>query len=597
MIKKILLSFAVTLTLAQAQTLDQTVERVLETNPIILERLANYRETAKDLSIARSEYLPTLDLVSGIGIENTDNSNGDILANDKSLNYYENSLTLMLNLFNGFGTTNKVDYQKSRIVASAYNFIEKANDTAFQMTKAYIEVIKQRELLGTAEENVRINEEIFNKIKDLYTSGIATKSEMRKIESSLFLARSNLVVQENNTIDALFGFKKIYGERINIDTLEIPSFKVYLPKTLDEASEYAIRHNPSIMVSNYNIKAAEYLKVQKQQNYYPKIDLIAQQNLDNNTYGLEEDRNRARVGAILTYNFYRGGADSNEVQKSISAIYREVQTKNELQRETMEGLELSWSAYTMIKKQLVELQRYKTFSEETLSLYQEEYDIGRRTLLDLLSAQNDLINAKSQIIKANYDRLFAKYRILDSMGLLVAGVMGNDYKYMQTVGLAGVDAVDNEDTLPITYDEDKDNIASTEDLCQTSYGEVNILANGCVDNAAQFKSVKHFDLLHFDDNAKLDGTSSVTTFNNIVSELKANEETTVRILIQSYTAQSGDQKSDYDHSIKNAQSLKDAFVQKGIDEKKIKIEANGSTSPISSDNSLNNRVNVLMYTK
>ena len=598
MIKKVLFSLTILCTLAYAQTLEQSVARVLETNPIVLERLGNYRETSQDLSIAKSEYLPTLDLVSSIGHENTDNSNSNILAKETSLNYYENSLTLMLNIFDGFGTTSKVDYQKSRILAAAYNFIEKANDIAFQMTKTYIDVIKQRELLSTAEENVESNAKIFDKIKDLYIAGIATKSEMKKIESSLFLARSNLVVQENNAMDSLFSFKKIYGDKIDINSLEIPTFEVYLPTTLNEAMEYTIRNNPSIMVANYNIKAAEYLKEQKEKDYYPKVDLIAQQNLDNNTFGLEADRNRARVGVVLTYNLYRGGADKDATQKSISAIYREVQTKNELQREAMEGLELSWSAYTKIAKQLEELKKYKEFSEETLSLYQEEYDIGRRSLLDLLSAQNDVINAKSQIIKAHYDRLFAQYRILDSMGLLVAGIMGNDYQYMRNVGLTGINAVDNKDTLPISYDEDHDNIATQEDLCQTSYGDVNILSNGCTDTSKLFSSVKHFALVHFTKNgATVDSNGSKYEFDKIINEIKQNQEHLVNVLIQAHSAKSNNLKADYEFSLKNGNKVKNILVNSGINANKIDVVANGSTVPISSKNTLNNRVNIMLYTK
>jgi adhesin transport system outer membrane protein len=108
---------------------------------------------------------------------------------------------------------------------------------------------------------------------------------------------------------------------------------------------------------------------------------MLQQNMDSNTFGVEIERNRFRAGVVLTYNLYRGGADSDEITKSTSAIYRNVQTKNELQRETIEGLELSWSAYTMTDLQLIELIKYRNFSEETLKLYKEEYDIGRRTLL------------------------------------------------------------------------------------------------------------------------------------------------------------------------------------------------------------------------
>ncbi|QSZ41521.1 TolC family outer membrane protein [Sulfurimonas aquatica] len=595
MIKKIILSCVATLSLLQAQTLRQSVEVVLDTNPIVLERLSNFRETSKDLSIARAEYLPTLDLVSSLGYEATDNENSNILAKDTSLTYYENSLTLMLNLFDGFSTNRKVDYQKARIVAAAYNFIEKANDTAFETTRRYIEVIKQRELLGTAKENVSINEEIFAKVKELYNAGLTTKSEMRKIESSLFLARSNLVVQENNTIDAVFNFKKNYGERIDLDTLEIPSFNVLLPKTLNEATAYAVRNNPSIMVSQYNIKSSQHLKRQKEKNYYPKIDAMVQQNLDKNTYGLEDERNRFRAGLVLTYNLYRGGADADTVSKAVSTIYRDVQTKNELQRQIIEGLELSWSAYTMIEKQLIELLRYRDFSIETLDLYKEEYDIGRRTLLDLLSAQNDLINAKSQIIRANYDSLFAKYRILDSMGLLVAGIMGNDYKYMERVGIVGVDAVENEDTLPVNYDNDKDNIPMLTDMCQASAVDSDVLSNGCVNRSSNFSKVKHFGLIQFDRDEN--NVSSIDALNSVISQLIENNENLSRVLVMAHASSTSDRKNDLNASKSYANMVKNSIVDAGIDDKLIKVVSDGSNAPISSDESLNDRVNIIMYLK
>lgn len=479
MLKRTLMSLSIGASILSAHSLQTTVEHVLQTNPIILERLGNYRETTKDLSIAHSEYLPTLDLVSSLGKEKTDNENSKFLAKDTSLTYYENSLTLLWNVFDGFSTTHKVDYQKARIVASAYNFIEKADDTVFELTRRYMEVLKQKELLVTANENVQINEEIFNKVQELYDSGVTTKSEMKKIESSLFLARSNLIIQKNNTMDALFNFKKVFGEQISIDSLEVPSFKVFLPKTLDEAAQYTIRNNPSIMVANYNLKSDEYLKDQQKKNYYPKVDVIVQQNLDKNTFGLEAERNRFRAGVVLSYNLYRGGSDSDTVQKAVSKISRDVYLKNELQRQAIEGLELSWSAYTMLDKQIKELKNYRDYSKETLDLYKEEYDIGRRTLLDLLSAQNDFINAKAQIVRANYDNLFAKYRILDSMGLLVAGIMGNDYSYMDRVGLTNKEALENEDSFPISKDEDNDGVLLDDDLCQASFADSDVLDNGC----------------------------------------------------------------------------------------------------------------------
>ncbi|MFY4754504.1 TolC family protein, partial [Aliarcobacter butzleri] len=76
---------------------------------------------------------------------------------------------------------------------------------------------------------------------------------------------------------------------------------------------------------------------------------------------------------------------------------KEVELQRNLKRQTIESLELSWSAYEMLGKQLVELYKYYQYSEDTLESYSSEYEMGRRSLLDLISAQNDLVNSNNQI--------------------------------------------------------------------------------------------------------------------------------------------------------------------------------------------------------
>ena len=423
--------------LIQGQTLQNSVDDALSNDPTILENLTTYKETLKDLDISHTEYLPTIDFVSNIGYQRTGYENSHIIdQNAENRFYYENSLTLLWNIFDGFSTESKVNYQRSKVIASAYNFVEKADSIAFDITKAHIQFMKHQELLITAKENVQITEDIFKKINELYENGITTKSEVRKIESSLFLARSNFIVQKNNSMDAMFNYKKLSSKQLDFKNIELPKIDVELPKSLIEATEYALKYNPTIMVSNYNIQAAKDLKKQKSKNFYPKIDFIFQQNIDKydhyndtqNNSAYNQERNRLRAGVTLSYNLYRGGADDLEVKKSQDTITRNIHVKVAQEKEIVEGLELSWAAYSMTKEQLVELSKYQEYSKETLSLYKEEYNLGRRSLLDLLSVQNDFINAKAQIIVTKYDNLFAKYRILDSMGLLVSSIMGDNYR-------------------------------------------------------------------------------------------------------------------------------------------------------------------------
>ena len=472
-----------------AQTLQKNIVEALNTNPVIQERLRNFRATQQDLNIAESEYYPQLDLRASAGVnragEIKTNGTSDFNhgVNDVTYRNYESSLTLTQNLFDGFSTTHKVDFEESRILAAGYNYLEKSNDIAFQMTSAYVNVLKTNELVGTAKENVQINESIYNKVKDLFEAGLTTDSEVKKIQSTLSLARSNLTVQKNNARDAEYKYRRVLGRLPEVEQMKKPELDVKMPQSIERAALYAIDNNPSLLVSRYNIQGAQALFKQSKKEYYPKVDLEVSQTLNDhdelgNGFDQSDDRFKARV--VLSYNLFRGGADKAAVQKHVSKVNQEIEIQRDLKRQVIEGLDLSWSAYTMIGQQIKDLKEYSQYSETTLELYKEEYDLGRRSLLDLLSAQNDVINSRSQIISAEYDQLFAKYRVLDAMGLLVVAVNGTAEEFTSKVSLHTDDnAQEILDTLPTELDVDKDNIADNIDLCDNSLKANNIMPYGC----------------------------------------------------------------------------------------------------------------------
>ncbi|MFA9373389.1 MAG: TolC family outer membrane protein [Poseidonibacter sp.] len=462
---------------SQALTLKESVLESLNTNPIVKERLNNFNETQQDLEITKSEWLPSLDYVGTFGR----NDGGEIKdyssdreyknsVEDNTYNHYTNSLKLTQNIFNGFSTTHKIDYQKARILAAAHHYLENANDVAFQMVGAYLDVVRSYKLYQISKENVVINEKIYNDVQSLFDQGLTTKSEMTKVFSSLSLAKSNLIVQKNNTVDKEFRFKRLFGRDADVSTFTLPALNYVMPESIERATMLAIRNNPSILVSNFNIKGAQALYKEKKSNFYPTIDLEVEQVFNDvskdNEFDSQDDRFSGYV--VLNWNLYNGGADVADVQKSRSTINKEVELQRQLKRETIEGLELSWSAYHLLGDQLVELYKYNDFSQETLESYQSEYEMGRRTLLDLLSAQNDIVSSKNQIVNAQMDKLYAQYRILDAMGLLVQTVV-DDTQVFNNITLPTTKPFDVvEDKLPVDLDVDSDGIVDSLDICDNS---------------------------------------------------------------------------------------------------------------------------------
>ncbi len=430
--------FFIPLTLSvmlSAQTLKTTLTQTLATNPSVQERLKNFQSTQEEVSVARAGYYPKLDLNLGAGHETTKRSNQAGGTSDQTYNFtvYQNSLKLTQNLFNGFSTTYQLQEAKYKTIAAAYSYIEKVNTTSYDLVSSYLELLKNTELIKTAKENVDIDEKILNKVQKLYNAGLTTLSEVNKIQSSLALARANLVVQKNRTQEAAYNLQKVVGRPLKAAQMSKPRFvNTTLPKTLAEAQTVALKNNPSLLVSRFNIKLAQATKKKLYTNYYPKVDLEVSQSMNKNLSGIEGNNDAFRAMAYLSYNLFNGLSDKANITKSVVQIEQEEEKQNSIKRETLQSLQIAWTTTKKTQEQLKYLQQYHEFSKKTLSLYNKEYALGRRSLLDLLSSQNDLIHSKEQIITAQYSILSSQYKILSIMGTLVSTLIKDDTKNIYT---------------------------------------------------------------------------------------------------------------------------------------------------------------------
>ncbi len=598
--KKVLLPLFIVISLG-AQNLKMTVQEVLYTNPIILERLKNYNATKEDITNAKADYYPKLDLSIGVGIENIEKDNPSPTSGTTKTeeNVYENSLKYSHNLFKGFQTTYRVAQEESKTTSSAYSYIEKVNDTTFEMVNTYLQVMRNRELLDTAKANVEINKEIFEKVNKLYDAGLTTLSEVNKIESSLSLARSNYVVQENTLLDVTYNMQRVLGRFIDPQNMSKPIINVALPANIEEATLFAIKNNPSLLVSKYNIKLAQASHKEKKSPFYPSVDLEISQDFNQNLSGIEGDYNRFKAMAYVKYNIFNGFSDSSALQKSISKVHQEVESKNSLRRQVIEGISLSWAANEKLGVQIEHLKEYKKFSLKTLTLYAKEYDLGRRSLLDLLSAQNDFIGAKSQIINTEYSMLFAKYRILDAMGILVPSIVDNIDIIYAKVGLQGETPI-NSDTLPISYDRDKDLITNEEDICNNSLSNEMRNLYGCKHLYEDTLRIERYSGFIFDNSSDKISQYTKQRLQDLISQLNPYGLKNIKIdLLGNAQDEELTQEKLFDLSNARAERIKQFLINAGIDEKSILTHAKGDIAPLfSSDTSeailQNNRVDIIV---
>ena len=462
--------------------LNVVVDYGLKNHPVVKERLSNYEKTVYDLKISKSEYLPTLDYTGRFGYEKTLDQIG---TNGKvGYNTYQNSLILTQNLFNGLKSKHRIEYEEARVMAAAYNYVEQTNDVAYNIVRNYINLLKFSELYELEKENVSLTREIFNKTKELTDSGLETISNLKKVDSSLQLSEFNLITQNNNLVDAQYNLFRNTGIKLNYSEIKEPAFDYDLPKTENEALQHALKYNPSIIVSQYNAQTAKKNINSSRGNFSPEIDLELAYRFDKNTGGDAGHERSYSAMFVVRHNFYNGNADYNALKKSKLTLMQENELIRDIRRQVKESLQLSWSAYTNVEKQILFLNSYLAASKETLELFKVEFEAGTRTLIDLLSAQDDYISARNKFITAKYDYLLSKYRILDAMGELVNTIFNKEiadkdfYKPL---------FVENNNIIEAkTYDYsdiDNDKILDIQDICDSTYPDDLVNNDGCSKNS------------------------------------------------------------------------------------------------------------------
>ncbi len=603
-------------------TLKESLSDVLSTNPTVTERLKNYNQVREDKTIAVSGFYPKLDLVLGTGYENTNNVatrlKAAVSGTDENLGLtpYQSSIKYTQNIFQGFETVHAINSQEARLGAAAFSYIETANDIALQTTQAYLSVVKNIELLAIAKENVSINEEIFNKVEKLYESGLTTLSESNKIESSLSLARSNYIVQENNLLDAQYTFKRLIGRNVTKDKFVRPTFDAYTPDNIQDATSFAITNNPSILVSNFNVLLAQETYKGAKGKFYPRIDIEVSQSINTDLSGIEGEDNRFRAMAFLSYNLFNGFADSAAMQQGISKVHQEAELKNNIRRRVIENIELSWAGYTKINVQLKHLKNYKKFSLKTLKLYAKEYDLGRRSLLDLLSAQNDFVGAQSQIVNAEYAILDTQYRLLDSMGIMVLAIVEDGNRLFETVGLddnrpsiannymprvsQDAEPTLEKDSLPIYFDSDNDLIADNLDQCDNSFSGDMKDEFGCSQIFEDVERIERYSEFNFvEKNVTLSRVGKIRV-RKLVKQLGLYGYEQFEIIING-SANFDDHNVTQEQRVsqERANIIKAQFVEAGMDEMKVSANGLGARSVLysqetSNSDDKNNRVDIIV---
>jgi adhesin transport system outer membrane protein len=425
--------------LLTSQTLKDAVRQALVTHPDVLLNRAQSLTAKQSIAEAKSAYLPSVDLAAGKGRQWTDSPFTKDLEGDTAitLNRTEFTAELRQNIFSGGGIFGEVQRTRYVYQAQVYKTLAVANDIALKVTEAYLSVQLQHKLVILGEENLTQHKRLLGLIKDRVKAGISREAEVYQALSRVTLAESNLISSQNNYREATIHFNKFVGSWPDkLVKVNVPDQTV-LPPTIIEGIQNGLDHHPILKSAYADIHQAKAQYKIAHAAFLPKIDLVLSMGRNHNLDGLV-GKNNNNLGAVrLTYNAFKGGGDLARTKKTAYQVQEAFETRNNAIIDVKETVRLSYNALDASIRRSKVLTNYVINTEKTKEAYFEQFKIGQRTLLDLLNTQNEEITAKSEYLQAKNEELFARYRILASMGGLLkflngripVNVMNDDVSY------------------------------------------------------------------------------------------------------------------------------------------------------------------------
>ncbi|MBE0440129.1 MAG: TolC family outer membrane protein [Gammaproteobacteria bacterium] len=413
-------------TTVSATTLQQAVDITIKTNPDILAASNERNAVAEEVNQARAGYRPTIDLTVGTGWESSDNPttrNSTTPSNHKNvhMNRDEASIQLRQMLFDGMATRSEVKRQQARTQSRAYGVFGASENTALEATKAYIDVLRVQKLVDLATTNFEAHERTHDQIKLRSDRGVGRKADLDQSQGRLALARSNLIAEQSNLRDAETNYLRVVG--VAPESLSDPeSPSALIPETLDDAIGQALGNHPILKSAEADVQSAHAQYDTAQSPFYPRIDLELGATANNDLDGVDGHNNDVTAMIRLRYNLLNGGKDSARSQETAHLINQAAEIRNNTHRQVEQSVRLSWNALQTVNNQISYFEQYVDSSEKSRNAYQQQFSLGQRTLLDLLDSENEVFTARQNLVNARYDQLYARYRILNSMGALLQGL-------------------------------------------------------------------------------------------------------------------------------------------------------------------------------
>ena len=409
-------------------TLSEAVQQAVDTHPAVLGQLAARLAAEEGVSINRAGFLPSIDLRISAGYEKSHNEvtrsrrlSGEYNTSYKGLWRNDQSLTISQMLFDGFATSGQTKAARFEVESTGETLYDVSEQIGLRAIEAYLDVMRFRQLAVLAKENVTDHEETLNKVFVRAQAGGGPQADVEQTLSRLADAKVQLLDIEGGVRDTDARYLEVFGQFPK--ALVMPQRpKKLMPEDVATAVKKSLADNHNLKASGAQMKARQADLTVARAAYMPRVNIelstLRQENLD----GLSGVGQDVTGMAVVRYNLFHGGADSARRVKAQHLLRRARLHQAEVSRQVEQNARISFSSLETTNKRLPVLVENVAKIRKVLANYQNQFNLGKRSLLDLLDTQSELFNAKAKLLNGDIANTFAHYRMMGAMNSLLQGI-------------------------------------------------------------------------------------------------------------------------------------------------------------------------------
>jgi adhesin transport system outer membrane protein len=398
---------------AEVQTIKDAAQQAVLTNPEVQLKWHAFLAANGERDVAVGNYYPHVDVQANTSYEM---HNEPLLLNN--YNSHSQSITLSQMIYDGFATSNEVDRLDHNRLVKLYELYDVTETTTLDVVHAHLDVLRYRKLVELAEENYVQHRALYDQLLSKAQAGVGRRVDMEQSAGRLALAEANLLSETSNLHDVSARYQRLVGDRPAKNLDEPNGLDKDIPPYLTNALQITNTSNPSILAAIENIRAADSDATGHQSAFKPRVDVRLTGQHGSNINSEIGETNDKSAQVVLSWNLFNGFSDRAKLHQLADQINMSRDYRDKVCRDLRQNLEIAYNDNRKISELLKYLDQHQLSIEKARDAYRQQFDIGQRTLLDLLDTENELFQAKRAYVEAEYDQQVAFARVQAGMGNL-----------------------------------------------------------------------------------------------------------------------------------------------------------------------------------